>query len=202
MDQQQLFETLSMFGYPVMFLMMVAEGLVATIVSAFMASLGFFDIRVVAALSVLGDVLGDLIFYSLGRIWGMRFVRRFGRHIGITESRVEAMRSYFMDHGGKTIFTVKSTTGLCWVTFVAAGIAGMPLRKFIAFSFLGGVLWSGLLVFLGYRYGLFLSQIEEFVSWVGIFATILFLLALAALTRFRNRRRDDYPGGSAGGGAR
>lgn len=202
MSQEQLFEILSLFGYPIMFLAMVVEGPVVTVVSAFMASLGFFDIRIVAALSVTGDVVGDLIFYYLGRVWGMRFVRRFGRHIGITENRVEGMRSYFAKHGGKTIFTVKSTTGLCWVTFVTAGIAGMPIRKFITFSFLGGILWSGLLVFLGYGYGAYISHIERFMSRSGIIATALFLLAFAVLSRYGNRSAGVYEVKRADEGAR
>ena len=47
------------------------------------------------------------------------------------ENDEKLMEKYFEKHGGKTIFAVKSTTGFCWATFVAAGIAKMDFKKFV-----------------------------------------------------------------------
>lgn len=164
---QHIFEFLKHYGYWAMLPLMIVEGPVATIISAMLASLGAFFWPWVLLFSIAGDVIGDLIFYWLGHRFGMGFVRRIGKYIGITEKLVLKMENYFVKHGGKTIFAVKSTTGLCWATFVAAGIVKMDLKKFLKYSFLGGIVWSGFLVAMGYFYGYLWKSIKHYIGWVG-----------------------------------
>jgi membrane protein DedA with SNARE-associated domain len=164
---QQIFEFLSQYGYWVILPLMVIEGPIATIVAAILASLGAFNIWVVLLLSILGDVIGDIAFYTAGYLWGMTFVKKIGKYLGITEKTVLKMEKYFNNHGGKTIFAVKSTTGLCWATFIAAGIVKMNFYKFLRFSILGGVIWSGFLVTMGYFYGYMWREISRYIEWAG-----------------------------------
>lgn len=164
---QDIFNFLSNYGYWIMVPLMIIEGPVVTIVAAMLASLGAFSWIMVLGLSVLGDVVGDIIWYGLGYFFGMSFVNNFGKYVGITENLVFKLEKYFTKHGGKTIFAVKSTTGLCWATFVAAGIIKMNFKKFIAYSILGGIIWSGFLVAMGYFYGYLWREIGDYIQWVG-----------------------------------
>ncbi|MFA7319531.1 MAG: DedA family protein [Parcubacteria group bacterium] len=164
---QFIFSFLQHYGYFVMLPLMVIEGPVATIIAAMLASLGAFNIFIVLLLSILGDIIGDVVLFGLGYHYGMGFVRRVGKYMGITEKLVLRMEKYFAAHGGKTIFAVKSTTGLCWATFVAAGIVKMDFRKFIKYSFYGGIVWSSFLVAMGYFYGYLWREMKIYISWVG-----------------------------------
>jgi membrane-associated protein len=164
---QYIFEFLRHWGYWIMLPLMILEGPVATIISAMLASLGAFNAYVVLIFSILGDVIGDVMLYGLGYKYGMGFVQNFGKYIGITEKLVLRMERYFEKHGGKTIFAVKSTTGLCWATFVAAGIVKMDFKKFLKNSFYGGIVWSGFLVAMGYFYGYLWREIRDNISWIG-----------------------------------
>ncbi|MDD5652486.1 MAG: VTT domain-containing protein, partial [Candidatus Moranbacteria bacterium] len=134
---QEIFDFMSHHGYWIILPLMVIEGPVATIIAATLAALGAFNVLVVFMLSVLGDVVGDVILYGAGYKWGIGFVKNFGKYIGITENLVVRMEKYFQKHGGKTIFTVKSTTGLCWAAFTAAGIVKMDFWRFLKYSVLG-----------------------------------------------------------------
>lgn len=158
---------LSHHGYWILLPLMILEGPGVTMLAALLAAAGFFNVFVVFILSIIGDVVGDVLLYGAGWRWGMGFVRRVGRHIGITESLVLRMEKYFVRHGGKTIFVVKSTTGLCWATFTAAGIVKMPFKKFLLYSILGGLVWSGALVAVGYFYGYLWKEIEQYIKWAG-----------------------------------
>lgn len=164
---QQIFEFLSHHGYWIIFPLMFVEGPVATLIAALLASLGAFNVYVVLILSIVGDIAGDVVLYGVGYKWGMGFVRTIGKYIGITEELVLKMQRYFNNHGGKTIFAVKSTTGLCFATFVAAGIARMKFRKFLFYSFLGGIVWSGFLVAMGYFFGYLWREIALYIKWIG-----------------------------------
>ncbi|MDR3559450.1 MAG: DedA family protein [Candidatus Pacebacteria bacterium] len=175
---QDIFQFLHQYGYFVMLPLMVIEGPVVTIIAAMLASLGAFNVFAVFGFSVLGDLIGDVIFYSLGWKFGMEFVRGFGKYLGITESLVLKMEKYFARHGGKTIFAVKSTTGLCWATFTAAGIVKMDFKKFLKYSFYGGLVWSALLVALGYFYGYLWREIKTYIEWIGY---VIFFAGIATI---------------------
>ena len=182
---QHIFEFLRHYDYWAMLPLMTIEGPVVTLISAMLASLGAFFWPWVLILSILGDVIGDVILYGLGYKYGMHFVRHVGKYMGITESLVEKMEKYFQKHGGKTIFAVKSTTGLCWATFTAAGIVKMDFKKFLKYSFLGGIVWSGSLVAMGYFYGYLWKSIKEYIDSIGWIITIIAIISFAVITLYK-----------------
>jgi len=181
----QIFEFLRDYGYWGMLPLMIIEGPVITIVAAMLASLGAFNWIVVFLLSMAGDVIGDVILYGLGYKYGMGFVRGFGKYMGITEKLVTKMEKYFENHGGKTIFAVKSTTGLCWATFTAAGIVKMPFWKFVKFSVLGGIVWSGFLVAMGYFYGYLWREISQYIDWIGWAVSVVAIASYVGITLYK-----------------
>lgn len=176
---QHIFQFLHLYGYWIMLPLMIIEGPVVTLISAILASLGAFNVFVVLFLSILGDMIGDVILYWTGYRFGMGFVRSVGKYMGITERLVLRMEKYFARHGGRTIFLVKSTTGLAWATFVTAGIVRMDFKKFLKNSFYGGIVWSGFLVFIGYFYGYLWREVKQYIEWIGwvIFASAAITLA-------------------------
>ena len=182
---QQVFEFLSHHGYAIMLPLMIIEGPVVTIIAAMLSSLGAFNVFVVLILSIIGDMGGDLILYGLGYKYGMRFVRRVGKYVGITEKLVLKMEKYFTNHGGKTIFAVKSTTGLCWAAFTAAGIVKMDFKKFVKYSFWGGVVWSGFLVAMGYFYGYLWREIQVYIEWIGWVIFVITVITLSGIIFYK-----------------
>lgn len=185
---QTVFEFLRHYGYFAMLPLMIIEGPIATIIAAMLASLGAFAWPIVLILSILGDIFGDVILFGLGYRFGMGFVRRVGKYIGITESLVLRMEKYFEKHGGKTIFAVKSTTGLCWAAFVAAGIVKMDFKRFLKYSFLGGVVWSGFLVAMGYFYGYLWREIKQYISWVGWLIAGVAIVSFVIITLYKKHQ--------------
>lgn len=185
---QNIFQFLQSYGYAIMLPLMIIEGPVATLAAAILASLGAFNVWLVLALSVIGDMVGDVILYGLGYHYGMRFVRRIGKYVGITEKLVLRMEKYFKRHGGKTIFAVKSTTGLCWAAFTAAGIVKMDFKKFIKNSFYGGIVWSGFLVFMGYFYGYLWREVRDYIEWIGWMISIAAIATFIFITIYKNKQ--------------
>lgn len=183
---QHIFEFLRTYGYFIMLPLMIIEGPVVTLIAAMLASLGAFNVFLVLVLSILGDIIGDVAFYGLGYKFGMGFVRNVGKYMGITENLVTRMEKYFARHGGKTIFAVKSTTGLCWATFVTAGIVKMDFKKFIKNSFYGGIVWSSFLVSMGYFYGYLWREIRGYIDWIGWVISILAIITFASITLYKN----------------
>jgi membrane protein DedA with SNARE-associated domain len=188
---QEILDFLSVWGYVIILPLMIIEGPVVTILSAMLAAAGFFNLWIVLIISIVGDVLGDVILYQVGKKWGMYFVDRFGKYFGITRKLVLRMEKYFENHGGKTIFAVKSTTGLCWATWVAAGIAKMDFRKFVGYSILGGMVWSGFLVAMGYFYGYMWMEIKQYIKWAGWLFIGLALVTFIIITMYKKYKSSE-----------
>jgi membrane protein DedA with SNARE-associated domain len=189
---QQVFQFLSQYGYWIMLPLMIVEGPVATLMAATMAALGAFNVFIVLIFSIAGDMIGDVILYGLGYKYGMGFVTRVGKHIGITENLVLRMEKYFVRHGGKTIFAVKSTTGLCWATFTAAGIVKFNFKKFVKFSFLGGIVWSGFLVSMGYFYGYLWREIKQTIEWIGWIVFVAAVVTFIVVTLYKRQKAKKF----------
>lgn len=177
-------------GYPLMLLIMIVEGPVATLLAAFAASLGFFNVYVVLILSMLGDIIGDMILYCLGYFGGAKTLEKAEKILKIKPELILKIEKLFNNHGKKTIFAVKSTTGLCWITFIAAGSVRMTFREFILGSFFGGIVWSGFLVTMGYFFGYAFEQINDYIKYAGLIIFAAVAIFYTALTIYKKRRSE------------
>ena len=184
----QVLQYIKTFGYPSLFLIMVVEGPIITIIGAFLASLGFFNIWIIFLLSILGDIVGDIILYVLGYLGGSKILSRAERWLKINFTTMEKLRRLFTLHGQKTIFYVKSTTGLCWITFILAGTLKMDFQKFLRSSFLGGIVWSGFLVLSGYFFGYAFEKINDYLKYAGILIAVLAISFVFFMTLYKKRQ--------------
>ena len=67
-----------------------------------------------------------------------------------------------------------------YITFTLAGALRMKLLKFIKYSILGGLVWSSLLVFLGYFFGYAATQISQYIKYAGIAIFVAAIIAVVA----------------------
>lgn len=184
----QVLQYIKTFGYPSLFLIMIIEGPVITIIGAFLASLGFFNIWIIFLLSILGDIVGDIILYALGYFGGSKILSHAERWLRINLVTMEKLRRLFTLHGKKTIFYVKSTTGLCWITFILAGSLKMDFKTFLRASFLGGIVWSGFLVFSGFFFGYAFEKINAYLKYAGILIAVLAIAFIFFMTLYKKHQ--------------
>jgi membrane protein DedA with SNARE-associated domain len=134
---------------------------------------------VAAAAAIAGDNLG----YALGRTGGQRLVKRYGRYVHLTESRMAVGRYLFRRHGGNVVFFGRFIALLRTCAAFLAGINRMPSRRFLACNAAGGVLWAGLVSFGAYQLGNAAANVGTMVSLVGIALTILITIVTVVLMR-------------------
>jgi membrane protein DedA with SNARE-associated domain len=185
---QELIHILAFWGYPMMLLLMTLEGPVVTMVAAFLASMGYFNVFIVFGLSVAGDVIGDVILYHIGYFGGTRVLAKAEKILKVSAATVEKLKAKFHENSAKIIFYVKSTTGLSYITFITAGTLQMKLSKFVTFSILGGLVWSGFLVAVGYFFGYAADHISEYIKYAGVIIFIGAVLFFSGLTLYKKRQ--------------
>lgn len=151
---------LHQYGYAILFLAVVVEGPMATIVGAFVASQGYLDIYVTYAIAAAGDLFSDLLYYGIGRVSRMDWLARLLHPLGITAERHALAAHYFDRHGAKMLLFAKYTqTGL--LILPASGAARMPVGRFLRYSAVGALPKTLLLVLVGDFFGYAYRRIDH-----------------------------------------
>jgi membrane protein DedA with SNARE-associated domain len=194
LSSQNFLYNLPHWGYPLMFVLMFFEGPFATMIAAFLASQGYFNVGIVFVLSVFGDVLGDIGLYHIGYFGGPHIIEKTKKFLKIKDATVEKLKDKFHQNSGKLIFYVKSTTGLSYITFTLAGALRMKLLKFVKYSIFGGLVWSALLVFLGYFFGYAAAQISQYIKYAGVVIFICAIIAVIVISLIKKRESAEILG--------
>lgn len=186
MDTSGLYETSNWVlanGYLIMFLAMLVEGPAVTAAGAFVAALGFFNVWVVLLLSVLGNIVPDIIYYAIG-FWGrLRLVDKYGHYFGLTKERTENIEKLIAKHAGKSLIAIKLVPLLATPGLVIAGASRMPLRKYTIWSLAIILPTSLFFLIIGYYFGAAYNTIHKYLNYssylivavVAIFVVISYL---------------------------
>ena len=131
----------------------------------------------------------SLLFYTLGLRIGevglRRLIGRVERTKLLFESDLNKASAAFERHGGKAILIGHLIPGVGALISLPAGLKRMPVRwRFLVYTVLGGTLWTGTLVGLGWALGRRWRTVELYASFIGFTVpAALILLVLWLLWR-------------------
>lgn len=152
------------FGYLGIFLLMAVESSfipfpseVVLIPAGYLAYQGEMNLVLILASALAGSLVGAFVNYYLALYLGRRFLLRFGRYVFISEETLEKLENFFASHGHISTFSGRLIPGIRQLISVPAGIAKMSVKLFALYTAMGALLWSVVLVALGY----FIGQNQE-----------------------------------------
>jgi membrane protein DedA with SNARE-associated domain len=184
-------------GYSGIALLMVIENVFPPIPSelvvpfaGFLISRGEMNFIAVVLASSVGTLIGTTFLYYLGMWLGeerLRLVlRHYGRYLFFPESNYDKALHAFHKHDKAVVFWSRLVPGLRSVISLPAGVAKMPLARFLFYTTLGTVIWNTLLAGGGVLLGNNWSQMMEFVDrFKYVVLPLLALLIVVWLVRQR-----------------
>ncbi len=164
--------------YPLVFIAMIIEGPIITSASAFAASLGLFDVYVIFALSILGNLVADLVFFSIGYFGKKKFIKRYGKHLGLSKSRIATIYSYLKKHAVKTLIAIKLSPVVPGLGIVLIA-HNMSFKKFFLVSLGINIPIALFFTLVGFYFGLAFNKFTEYFNLVT--ALIVFIVCLSVL---------------------
>ncbi len=189
-------EFLTRHGHAVLFLWVLAEQLglpipaIPILLAAGALAQGETGIARALATALVAALLGDLVWYEIGRRRGGRVLNLLCRITLEPDSCVRRTEEVFARHGARSLLVAKFVPGLGTAAPPLAGVFRMRLSRFLLFDTIGGVIWAGAFLVLG---ALLSEQLEgvarataQVGSWVG---WIVGGLALYLVAKYVNRRR-------------
>lgn len=172
-------------GYPLMLLAMIVEGPVVIMAASFAASLGVFNVAIVFALAVAGDLIGDLICFAAGYFGWTAFLAGFRHRFQGPEETMEKLRRLVERHPGKTLLAIKLSPFAAVPGLLVMGGTHMSPTKFAATAVLIIVPKTILFVGLGYFFGNAYRTIAAYINSGTLAFLIVLVMALLSYALVR-----------------
>lgn len=177
---------ISHLGYFGVFLAMTIESagvpLPSEIIMPFAGFLvwkGEMNFFAVAILGAVGNLVGSLIVYWVGMKGGRPLVEKYGKYILINHHDLDETSKWFAKYGRSTVFFTRMIPIVRTFISLPAGIAKMPMKTFIPYTFFGSLIWSIFLTFIGFKMGENWSTISEYFHKADLFIGIIIVLGIA-----------------------
>jgi membrane protein DedA with SNARE-associated domain len=163
-----IIEILAQYGYAVVFGSVLAEqiglpipAIPILLAAGGLAGSGRLNLVLLLVGAGVASLIADTVWYWMCRISLERdsCVRRTSRAFGT--------------YGAYSLLFAKFVPGYSTVAPPLAGVVGMPVLQFTAFSAVGGVLWAGAFVAVGWIFSSQLELVAEYAARLGAWAIVI-----------------------------
>ena len=171
-------------GYAGIFLLMALENIIPPIpsevimgIGGVLVARGAMDFWPLLLAGTAGSTAGNLVLFWLGQKYGyMRlrpFVERWGRWLTVEWEHIEKASRFLRRHGHWVVFVLRFSPVLRSVISLPAGLAHMPVWKFVGFTFAGAMIWNVLLIKGGEWLGRWLAESQDILGWAILAIVVL-----------------------------
>ncbi len=179
------------YGLVAVLLGSAIEGDFTLILAGVAAHLGYFPFALAVGAGAIGSFVGDLAWYTLGRVRGPRFragglYRRVGHRIEALARRMGPAELI----AARFVYGTKAASMLFW------GLHNLALAKFVAIDGIGAVVGAGVFTGLGYLVSgsatLLLGKVRRVQLWLlGALVVGVFLVVIINWTAKKELHIDD-----------
>jgi membrane protein DedA with SNARE-associated domain len=184
-------------GYAGIALLMLAENVFPPIPSelimplaGFTAARGELSFIGIVLAGTAGSLAGALLWYAIGLRVGVERLRhwagRHGRWLTMSPDELDRAVAWFQRHARWSVLLGRLVPAVRTLISVPAGVAGMTLPVFLAWTSVGTALWTTFLAGLGYLLEGGYQQVANWVNPVSnVIVAALVLLYLYRVVTFR-----------------
>lgn len=144
----------------------------------------YIDVLLVILAGTFGAMIGAVINYGLAMWLGRPIVYKFadsrlGRLCLLNSEKIKKAEDYFNAHGNVSTFVGRLIPAIRQLISIPAGLSRMNFGAFLAYTFLGAIIWNTILALLGWIAQGNSELISRYSHELSI--TILGLLAVAII---------------------
>ena len=165
------------------FMLPIPSGSLLMAASAF-SSQGYFNIWWVVIVSILGNILGDSVWYVLAYVYGKKFLNKIGFHRILESSKFKLIEGKFTRHPGFIIFISRFEVLSTLSVNLLSGLGKLSYRKYLLPELVGTFMQVGIYAALGY---FFEDNWQSVNTIVGKVTIIILFVFIAALLVFSNK---------------
>ena len=190
-------------GYVGIFLLMFLETIFPPIpsevimpIAGLRAAQGPLTLWGVIASGTGGAMLGNLFWYALARVIGLKrfrpFIERYGRWLTMDWPDVEKAERLFGRFGGLLVGIGRVLPTIRSIISIPAGLLNMRLKTFLNWSTIGTATWTAMLATAGWGLGRAFHDVEKVL---GPLSTVIIVLIVGAYVWRQLTWRKRHPEG-------
>ena len=121
--------------------------------AGYLVTKGVFNIHQAAIFGAIGCLIGSIPSYYLGYFGGRKFIEKYGKYFLISHHDLEIADKWVEKYGDWSFFICRMLPVVRTFISLPAGILKAKKRFFFTFTFLGSLVWSYVLVYVGIKMG-------------------------------------------------
>lgn len=165
---------------------MMMQGRVSALLSGAMAAAGYMNLGLIVMVALMARAFVDVFWYRVG---ATGYIDRVGRRFGPYDRVANRVQEGMHAKPVRFMVVAKLSNGLAVPAVIAAGSAGLPMRRWWPFSFAIEILFTVSLLFAGYFATDALTSIEGGLSYAfGALGGIILLGVAYHMLKSRRRR--------------
>lgn len=160
-------------GYLGIFILMTLESALVPIPSevtmpfaGFLVGQGQLSFLLVVLSGAFGNLVGSLIAYAIGYFLEetviLKLVRSYGKFLLISEHEYEVSMSWLRKYGDRVAFFSRILPAVRTFISLPAGLSEVSIWKFSFYTFVGSLMWSTALTYLGVYLGKNWNTLEPY----------------------------------------
>ena len=153
--------------------------------AGYLVSKGEMGFHAAAFAGALGCVLGSVPSYYLGYFGGRKFFEKYGKYVLVTKKDLDESDKLVEKYGDWAFFLCRMLPVIRTFISFLAGILKARKRTFFTLTFVGSLIWSYLLVYVGVKLGENLDKLKAIWSKFDI-VIISACIILAGLYIYRH----------------
>ena len=134
--------------------------------AGFLAFEGHLNLILVILVGAVGNLVGSLLAYGLGFYLEetiiVKLIKRYGKIILVTIEDYETSIKWLKRYGDFVTFFSRLLPAVRTFISLPAGLSEMNIWKFSAYTFLGSLIWSAVLAYIGFYLGARWNSLEPF----------------------------------------
>jgi membrane protein DedA with SNARE-associated domain len=115
----------------------------------YLISKGALNYPLAVISGVIGGTIAQLFLYWAGYYGGRPFLERYGKYVLIKKKHIDVAEQWFEKFGAGVIFSARFIPVVRHAISIPAGIAKMPISKFILYTVAAILPWTILFLYLG-----------------------------------------------------
>ena len=171
-------------GYLGIFLLMALENIVPPVpsevimgIGGLLVQRGAMEFWPLLLIGTAGTTAGNYVWYWIGDKWGYERLRplidRWGRWLTMDWEHIAKAQAFFVSWGHWVVFALRFSPFLRTMISLPAGLAHMPLWKFLTFTFVGSLIWNAALILAGQWLARYLERSQGIIGWITVGLVVL-----------------------------
>lgn len=170
---------IAQYGYLALLIGSLAEGETITLLGGVAAHQGLLKFPLVVLAVATGGIIGDQLLYFLGRRFGYRLLRRFGKH----RSKIRRASKLIQRRPWLFVIGSRFMYGFRLLGPVLIGASRLSPSVFVPLNIIGALLWALIFTSLGYLGGEVIGPLLHHLDhhlkhliWLALAVAVVFAL--------------------------